>query len=213
MPYRTRPHRLEIIPDLIEPEPGHPPQPVTQVVQALALLFQVTPETVKTDIAYLENTGVIERWPGQREDLLPEDRMSQPLPCHCPSCGNALMSLLSTGHLRCEATGCPEPDALERILADPRLHEHVVRVSSHGTWTIKHPLAERLDDRLFDCDLARYMNDEDPVGSHVIEPGRQYTASGYVHFRFRDQESPGTGPHSTWQFALIGEGGDDRLDG
>ena len=121
---------------------------------------------------------------------------------HCPACGQQQVVVdHDYGTIACKAPGCPEPDALEKILADPRIHTHVVKVGRYGGWTIRHPLIERLDDRLFDCDLPRYMNDEDPVGSHVIEPDTQYVAT-----RYHADTSAAGGPIDTWSFARVTDG-------
>lgn len=62
----------------------------------------------------------------------------------CPmGCGQTL-SLLNTGYVHCMADGCPQPDAARKILADP---EHLdVVIFGADSWTVRHPLRERLGD-------------------------------------------------------------------
>jgi hypothetical protein len=46
---------------------------------------------------------------------------------------------------------CPRPTAAHEILAD-RETEHIVDLGTEG-FTLRHPLRERLDDALMDCDV------------------------------------------------------------
>lgn len=71
----------------------------------------------------------------------------------CPmGCGATLVLLADTSMLVCANVTCPRPGAAAVILADPQT-EHVVEFTAQG-FTIRHPLRERLDDALFDCNLT-----------------------------------------------------------
>lgn len=70
---------------------------------------------------------------------------------YCPmGCGSTLF-VGSGGYITCSYIHCPRPDAVADLLAD-RETEHVVRFDENG-FTIRHPLRERLDDKLLTCDL------------------------------------------------------------
>ncbi len=49
------------------------------------------------------------------------------------------------------ATGCRHVDTTR----------HIVRISDDGSWTLKHPMAEREADRLFDCIIHNDLNRPD----------------------------------------------------
>ncbi len=87
----------------------------------------------------------------------------------CPmGCGETLY-LLTHGDVRCARGGCPRPTAVAELLAEQET-EHIVDVFPSGTFTVQHPLRERLDGGLRECRL----------GNHVVAvpppPGRyRYT--------------------------------------
>ena len=70
---------------------------------------------------------------------------------YCPmGCGQTLF-LGSGGYVTCSYGPCPEPGAVADILADPET-QHVV-VLGPSTFSVQHPLRERLNGDLFRCDL------------------------------------------------------------
>lgn len=74
---------------------------------------------------------------------------------YCPmGCGRTLF-VGEGGYVTCSLIGCPRPDAVADILAD-RETEHVVKFDA-DTFTVRHPLRERLDDALMTCDLHEYI--------------------------------------------------------
>lgn len=73
----------------------------------------------------------------------------------CPACGGESLILAAGGHLACGRLDCPRPGAAGEILTD-RETEHIVTFGP-GDFTIRHPLRERLDDALMDCDLHEYL--------------------------------------------------------
>jgi len=85
----------------------------------------------------------------------------------CPmGCGESLF-LGSGGHVTCSALTCPNPCAVDELLADVET-DHVV-VLDEQTFAIQHPLRERLRGELFDCGLHTYLRSLDgPPG----QPGR-----------------------------------------
>lgn len=85
--------------------------------------------------------------------------MSTKVQGYCPmGCGDTLF-LGSGGYVTCGYIPCPKPTAVSDILAD-RESEHIV-ILSDGTFSIKHPLRERVDGDLFDCLLDRYLSNLD----------------------------------------------------
>lgn len=72
----------------------------------------------------------------------------------CPmGCGPTLRAeeTRAVNKIVCWHENCPEPLAAQRILNDEET-EHVIRFSGSG-FTIRHPLRERLDDGLMNCEL------------------------------------------------------------
>lgn len=71
----------------------------------------------------------------------------------CPACGRDQLRRKSNGVLRCTAPECPHPDAAQRVLADPEI-EHVVHFDPvSGHFNVLHPLRERVDGELLDCQI------------------------------------------------------------
>lgn len=69
----------------------------------------------------------------------------------CASClSKDSMYVSADGELVCRNPTCDEPLALAQVLADDELYQHIVFVNMGGV-TVKHPIIERLDDRLARC--------------------------------------------------------------
>lgn len=69
-------------------------------------------------------------------------------------CGKTLY-LLTAGDIRCARNACPRPTAVAELLADSET-EHLVDILP-GSFTIQHPLRERLDGALRDCRLGNHI--------------------------------------------------------
>jgi hypothetical protein len=113
---------------------------------------------------------------------------------YCPmGCGQTLF-LGTGGHVTCSYIPCPDPTAADTIL-DDREHEHVVDLGEQ-TFTVRHPLRERVGDQILDCQLHNYLAE---LGGPPRRPGR---------YRAREDapdlvsESVGTLP---WSFEDISE--------
>jgi hypothetical protein len=79
-----------------------------------------------------------------------------PLVGFCPmGCGQTLF-VGSGGHITCSYIPCPRPTAVDEILMNQPVH-HIVRTDEFF-YEIQHPLAERLDEHLFDCELTKFLN-------------------------------------------------------
>lgn len=76
---------------------------------------------------------------------------------HCPmGCGETLF-IGSSGYVTCSVIGCSAPTAVSDILDDSE-SEHLVTLSDEGpSFTIRHPLRERLGSALEDCALHAYL--------------------------------------------------------
>lgn len=93
--------------------------------------------------------------------------MSEKVQGYCPmGCGTTLF-LGSGGYVTCSLDKCPNPSAASDIL-DTREHEHIV-VLEEDTFSMQHPLRERLNGELFDCGLHQYLN---TLGGPPRMPGR-----------------------------------------
>lgn len=79
----------------------------------------------------------------------------------CPmGCGETLF-LGHHGHVTCGFLDCPRPSAINEIITNPETH-HVVAITDGG-FTIKHPLAERIEDDLFRCKLHQALSDFEDI--------------------------------------------------
>lgn len=90
---------------------------------------------------------------------------------YCPmGCGQTL-KLLSNGFIVCETPDCPRAGAATEILADPET-EHIVELNL-SDFTLRHPLQERLDDKLMNCRLHMYIanmsGSEYPPGRYRVQ--------------------------------------------
>lgn len=91
---------------------------------------------------------------------------------YCPmGCGQTLFlgegNRGEGGYVTCSLVDCPRPDAVSTLLEDHERH-HIASLNEDG-FSLKHPLCERLDDDLFDCDMHARLRalDEMPIE----EPG------------------------------------------
>lgn len=79
------------------------------------------------------------------------------VPGYCPMCGGQSLFRASGGHITCSRSDCPNPTAVDEILAE-RETEHIVQLG-HDNFTVRHPLRERLNDELMDCELHTWISD------------------------------------------------------
>jgi hypothetical protein len=86
---------------------------------------------------------------------------------YCPACGGTSLFIAAGGHITCSRIDCTEPDAADRIL-DDRETQHIVTLGE-GDFTIRHPLIERVDDRLMEC---RLHSDLVELSGPPRQPGR-----------------------------------------
>jgi uncharacterized protein DUF6085 len=86
---------------------------------------------------------------------------------HCPACGRHNLFVGQGGYLTCTTLACPRPDAVATLLEDREI-EHVVEFAE-TTFTVKHPLRERLDDALMRC---RLHDDIHAMSGPPVMPGR-----------------------------------------
>lgn len=69
-------------------------------------------------------------------------------------CGRTLF-LAEGGYVTCSYHRCPDPCALDTIIDDEE-KEHVVSIQDR-TFTVRHPLRERVDDAMLDCTLHSWV--------------------------------------------------------
>lgn len=73
----------------------------------------------------------------------------------CPmGCGRTLVAY-ADGNIWCSRSECSRPDAVAQILDDGE-SEHIVTFGD-VTFTVRHPLRERLDNDLMECELHEYI--------------------------------------------------------
>lgn len=93
---------------------------------------------------------------------------------YCPVCGFDQLWLVH-GVIACGSDECTDPTAVTRLLADDE-HEHIVTLG-WASFTIRHPLRERLDDALMECDLSEWVDEQMGAQNGPLpDPGR-YRAS------------------------------------
>lgn len=86
---------------------------------------------------------------------------------YCPmGCGETLF-LGDGGHVTCSLLGCPRPSAVDEILCE-REGEHVVEILPR-TFNVLHPLRERIDGALLDCELGAWLKSQH---GPPVKPGR-----------------------------------------
>lgn len=117
---------------------------------------------------------------------------------HCPmGCGETLF-LGSGGYVTCSWFSCPRPDAASLLLEQTET-DHVVEFADDDTFTIMHPLRERLEGELMACPLHAYL-----VG--LVGPP---VAAGRYHASYLGSSGPGELGH--WEFEEIeSESGEER---
>lgn len=98
--------------------------------------------------------------------------MSNKVAGFCPfGCGAKLV--LRVGRVVCDGQSCPRPLAVHEIISDPET-AHLVEVGTE-TFGLQHPLRERVDRNLFNCDLYERLRALD--GPPVV-PGMYRTVDG-----------------------------------
>src|SRR5688500_2844512 len=97
----------------------------------------------------------------------------------CPVCGRPdTLYLNGKGMIDCIFLRCPRPAAAHEILSD-RETEHVVDLGEEG-FTLRHPVRERLDDALLDCDVHARLTS-----------GGQPASTGRFRVKIESVEEPG----------------------
>lgn len=81
---------------------------------------------------------------------------------NCPACGLASLVLTPGGLVTCSWGSCPRRTAAAEVLADAET-EHLVHFTDTA-FSITHPLRERLDGQLHECDLHAF------IASHQAPP-------------------------------------------
>lgn len=81
----------------------------------------------------------------------------------CPACGQDKLHIERyVGTVHCLNSECSDTGAAHKILAEHEI-EHTLVVhpdtptSGSGTWTLKHPLRERINDELMSCTVDKLV--------------------------------------------------------
>lgn len=106
---------------------------------------------------------------------------------YCPmGCGQTLF-VGSEGGITCSYYRCPRPGAVDTILSDPET-EHIVLLEERH-FAVEHPLRERVDGELFDCEINRRLSSLD---GPPREPGR-YRVTIHQPDAYSESYRPGDG--------------------
>lgn len=81
-------------------------------------------------------------------------------------CGRTLF-LADGGYVTCSYVHCPHRLAIDDLIND-RETEHIVEFSEN-TFTVRHPLRERLEDALMRCQLHEHIAG---LSGPPVQPGR-----------------------------------------
>lgn len=110
------------------------------------------------------------------EDYTPGDPLDGdtkgggPVSGYCPmGCGPTLHTVLDPwlgAVVACSSPACPRPSACSEILADAET-EHVVEFGER-TFTVRHPLRERIDNALMTCQVHNHI---ERLDGPPVEPG------------------------------------------
>lgn len=107
---------------------------------------------------------------------------------NCPmGCGETLF-LGNGGHVTCGLVGCPNPTAVDTVLAE-RETEHVVVFTLDG-FSIQHPLRERVMGEMFNCGLHEHCLSLDGPPAY---PGRYRALETSDGWRFTPDKTPREG--------------------
>jgi hypothetical protein len=87
---------------------------------------------------------------------------------HCPSCGRSTLVLSPTGEVICAHLGCERPSIVTLLLTDPNAHLHLLELGTE-TFSISHPIAERLDAAMHECSLHTWLRS---LAGPPTTPGR-----------------------------------------
>jgi hypothetical protein len=88
----------------------------------------------------------------------PEYQTHPPVAGFCPRGCGATLHLLDR-RIVCLSTMCPQPNAVDILLSD-RESEHVVDLNAYE-FTVRHPLRERINDELLNCELHHHLREMD----------------------------------------------------
>lgn len=114
---------------------------------------------------------------------------------NCPmGCGETLF-LGTGGHVTCSRLACPRPTAVDELLAAAET-EHIATIHEDG-FTVEHPLRERLDGALHDCELHQELQ---AAGGPPAKPGRYRVVR---HEPDAVSESYRSGPLAGWDFEEV----------
>jgi hypothetical protein len=90
----------------------------------------------------------------------------------------------SCGLVYCSASACRDAHAVDKILSDPDIDQHIA-VLYEETFSVQHPLRERVSGELFNCTLHKWLRDlecppVDPGKYRVVEDPRGSRAHPYI---------------------------------
>lgn len=108
----------------------------------------------------------------------------------CPACGRDTLFLGSGGYVTCgwidEREPCPDPGAAADLLDAARETQHLVQFEA-DTFSVQHPLFERLNGDLWACDVHKRIAalDGPPV---ALGRYRLQIIDGRMHWQSADDQ-------------------------
>lgn len=111
-------------------------------------------------------------------------------------CGETLT--LKEGRVRCcMADQCQDPDAVDKLLADEET-EHIVIFLGERRFSLQHPLRERIDGELHNCQLHRWL----VTNAAPVESPGKYRVSVHHPDGYSESYRPGEG---SWDWERIND--------
>lgn len=116
---------------------------------------------------------------------------------YCPmGCGETLFAG-EGGHVTCSRIECPDPCAVDTILSD-RETDHIATLEE-DTFSLKHPLRERVNDELLDCALYQHIKSlPGPPLPRLARPQRVDLGAALM-----SDQGPGAGPPAEATYQLV----------
>lgn len=115
---------------------------------------------------------------------------------YCPSCGEESLYVIQPQNanifLECRNEKCTRREAVMRVLRDREIG-HIVLFSDVDAFSMQHPIRERIDSELLDCELMRYLS-EHGAPSLLFGPGKYRAIPSAV----RGGDTTKLGVHEVW---------------
>ena len=99
---------------------------------------------------------------------------------YCPMCSGETLGLDGLGEIICTNADCPDRLAVTKLLRN-RQSEHIVVFHSDDTFSVQHPMKERIDGKLHLCRLRQELS---ASGTPPMPPGRYIAHQAHHRWTF-----------------------------